>query len=155
MLSSIRIRTLAGLLSAVALWAVVGGCSSDVQSESAAVPRAVEEPPAPPAAPPAERSTDAVPEFELLDLDGRTVHLSDFAGRNVLLNFWATWCPPCKAELPDLVEVQRQYGGDDFTIIGISLDRVGPVKVQEFVRQAGLNYPILMRNDVGIIWKLP
>ena len=137
------IRALTLLAFAVALLGVGSGCGSDVQSESAAVPALNDTP----AAQPAERSENAVPEFALQDLDGRTVHLSDFAGKAVFLNFWATWCPPCKAELPDLVEVQKKYGGDEFVIVGISLDRTGPAKVQAFVQQAGLNYPILMGNE--------
>jgi thiol-disulfide isomerase/thioredoxin len=160
MLTSVRVRTLAAIFFAFVFLTFAGGCSSDVQSESAAEPGAAEAdgtaalpktatPPAPQdssAQPEAGRSAQAAPDFELYDLDGRVVHLSDFAGKSVLLNFWATWCAPCKAELPDLVEVQRQYGGDGFVIVGISLDRIGPAKVREFVRSAGLNYPILMGN---------
>jgi thiol-disulfide isomerase/thioredoxin len=144
--TSTRMRAALLFVLFVALLGFQSGCNTDVQSESAAVPPANDTS----SAPPVERNAHAVPEFALQDLEGRTVHLSDFAGKAVFLNFWATWCPPCKAELPDLVEVQKQYGGDDFVIVGISLDQAGPGKVQQFVQNAGLNYPILMGNE-GVV----
>jgi thiol-disulfide isomerase/thioredoxin len=122
----------------------VSGCSSDVQSESSALPPQTA---GQPAAKSPARSATAVPDFVLQDLRGNTVRLSDFAGKAVFINFWATWCPPCKAELPDLVEVQSEFGGDDFVIVGISLDQIGPAAVQAFVQKAGLNFPILMGNQ--------
>jgi peroxiredoxin len=93
------------------------------------------------------RSDQAMPDFELQDLDGNVVKLSDYAGRAVLLNFWATWCPPCKAEMPVLVEVQKQYGGEEFTVIAVSLDQTGTAKVRKFVDSHALNFPILMGNQ--------
>ena len=121
----------------------IGACSGDVQSEMEV--GALENAPA--ALPPAPRSPDAMPDFVLQDLDGQTVRLSDFAGKAVLINFWATWCPPCRAEIPDLVELQRGYGGEDFTIIGISLDQTGVAGVRSFAQQFGLNYPVIMGNQ--------
>lgn len=98
-----------------------------------------------------DRSPNAVPNFSLQDLSGRPVRLSDYAGKAVLLNFWATWCPPCKAELPDLVDIQRTHGGDRFTVIGVSLDQTGMAGVREFVNERGLNYPVLMGNEDVVI----
>jgi len=94
----------------------------------------------------ADRSPDAMPDFELVDLDGKTIHLSDYAGKAVFVNFWATWCPPCRAELPDLVAIQNAYGGEQFTIIGISLDQTGSAGVKNFAQNNRLNYPIVMGN---------
>jgi cytochrome c biogenesis protein CcmG/thiol:disulfide interchange protein DsbE len=69
----------------------------------------------------------------------------------VFINFWATWCPPCKAELPDLVELQSKHGGERFTVIGVSLDQTGVDAVREFVRERGLNFPILMGNEDVVV----
>lgn len=99
----------------------------------------------------ASRSPKAMPDFALLDLSGHTVRLSDYAGKAVLINFWATWCPPCKAELPDLVELQKQFGGDRFTVIAVSLDQTGMAGVRDFVQQQGLNFPVLMGNEDVVI----
>ena len=62
------------------------------------------------------------PDFTLQSLDGKSVHLSDFRGKAVLLNFWATWCEPCKIEMPWFVELQKQYGPEGLQIVGISAD---------------------------------
>ena len=69
------------------------------------------------------RVPDTAPDISLPDLDGRTVSLSDFQGRLVMLNFWATWCPPCQAELPLFIELQENWGGKGLTIVGISMDQ--------------------------------
>ncbi len=63
----------------------------------------------------------------------------------MVLDFWATWCPPCKKEIPDFIELQKQYGSQGVQIVGIALDQ--PDKVSEFVQQNGVNYPILLGND--------
>lgn len=136
--------TTALVLSALFALGSLSGCSSDVQSESAALPQETVEHSATPSAP---RSAAAMPDFVLQDLSGNNVRLSDFSGKAVFINFWATWCPPCKAELPDLVEVQSEFGGENFVIVGISLDQIGPDAVQAFVDKAGLNFPILMGNE--------
>lgn len=89
------------------------------------------------------------PEFSLKDADGRTVSLAGYRGKVVLLNFWATWCGPCKAEIPSLVELQAQYG-DDLVILGVSVD--DPVeKMRPYAAQYKINYPLLVgdgREDV-------
>src|ERR1017187_10921496 len=66
------------------------------------------------------------PDFVLTDLQGQTVKLSDLRGKAVVLNFWATWCPPCKQEIPWLVELQKRYGGQGLQIVGGSLDDGDP-----------------------------
>ena len=98
-----------------------------------------------------ERSPNAMPDFALQDLEGNVVRLSDYAGKTVLINFWATWCGPCKLEIPDLVEIQKELGDKDFVVLGISLDRTGPAPVRRFVEQAGVNYPMLMGNQDVVI----
>jgi len=66
---------------------------------------------------------DAPPDFSAKDISGRTVKLSELKGKVVLLDFWATWCPPCRVEVPHLLELQRKFKGPDFVLISISLDR--------------------------------
>lgn len=86
------------------------------------------------------------PDFELATLDGKKVHLSDFKGKAVLLNFWATWCAPCKIEMPWFVELQKQYGPQGLQIIGVALDSEAP-DIKKFADGVGVNYIILMGDD--------
>ncbi len=83
------------------------------------------------------------PALALTDLRGRTVRLSDYKGRVVLLNFWATWCPPCRAEMPDLVKWQRRYGRKGLQIIGVTYPPTVRAEVRRFTRTLHINYPIL------------
>jgi cytochrome c biogenesis protein CcmG/thiol:disulfide interchange protein DsbE len=90
------------------------------------------------------------PDFTLTDIYGKEVKLSDYRGKTVLLNFWATWCPPCKAEMPWFVDLQKRYGDQGFQVIGVSMDDGGPEDVAKFTRAIGVNYPILMgKEDVA------
>jgi thiol-disulfide isomerase/thioredoxin len=90
------------------------------------------------------------PAWELKDVDGNTVRSSDFAGKVVVLDFWATWCPPCKAEIPGFVELQKQYGEKGVVFVGVALDEQGPAVVKPFMKQFGMNYPIVM-GDAKIV----
>ena len=90
------------------------------------------------------------PAWELKDVDGKTVKSSDFAGKVVVLDFWATWCPPCKAEIPGFVELQKQYGDKGLVIVGVSLDEQGPEVVTPFMKQFSINYPVVM-GDAKIV----
>jgi thiol-disulfide isomerase/thioredoxin len=80
----------------------------------------------------------------LKDLKGRTVRLSDYKEKVVLLNFWATWCPPCRAEMPDLVNWQKEYGRRGLQVIGITYPPTEISEVRVFVRSVKVNYPILL-----------
>ena len=84
------------------------------------------------------------PQFELRDINGRTVRLSDYQGKVVLINFWATWCPPCRAEMPDLVRLQREYRKKGFQIIGITYPPERKDRVRRFARSLKVNYPIIL-----------
>jgi len=97
-----------------------------------------------PMLPPGELAGSA-PAFTLMDLDGRPVSLADFRGKVVVLNFWATWCPPCRREIPDFIDLQNEYGSQGVQIVGIALDE--PEKVQAFARQHGMNYAVLIGSD--------
>jgi len=84
------------------------------------------------------------PPFELRDINGRTVRLSDYRGKVVLINFWATWCPPCRAEMPDLVRLQREHGKEGLQIIGITYPPENREQVRRFARSLKVNYPIIL-----------
>ncbi len=83
------------------------------------------------------------PEFALKDLTGKNISLSDYRGKVVFLNFWATWCPPCRAEIPDFIEIYRDYQDKGMAIIGVSVDRDEEV-VAGFVKKNEINYPVVM-----------
>jgi peroxiredoxin len=87
------------------------------------------------------------PDFDLATLDGRRVKLSDFRGKAVLLNFWATWCPPCKVEMPWFVDLQKQYGKDGLVVLGVAMDDTAPEKIAEFAHEMGVNYQVLLGTD--------
>ncbi len=101
------------------------------------------------------------PEFKLQDLDGNSVSLADYKGKVVFVNFWATWCPPCRAEIPHFVELVDKYGEDGFAILGISVDDPKDFKkIPEFKENYKINYPILLSNgkvtrDYGGIGGIP
>ena len=99
-------------------------------------------------------------DFTMKDLDGKEVSLTSYKGKVILLNFWATWCGPCKAEIPGFVELQAKYK-NDLVVVGYSVDDEAP-KARAFATEYKMNYPILLgegREDVqdayGPIWGIP
>jgi len=84
------------------------------------------------------------PPLKLKDLEGRMVRLSDYHGKVVLINFWATWCPPCRAEMPDLIKLQREHGKDGLQIIGVTYPPEQKARVRRFARNLKVNYPIAL-----------
>lgn len=86
-------------------------------------------------------------DFSLQDINGNTVHLSDYKGKTVVLNFWATWCGPCKKEIPDFIDLQNQYGKDGLQFIGIAIDQEGLAAIKPYAERAKMNYPVLVGND--------
>ena len=95
----------------------------------------------------AEKDRKAAPEFELKDADGKTVRLSDYKGKVVLLDFWATWCGPCKIEIPWFIEFERTYKDKGFSVIGVSMDEEGWTAVKPFISELAINYRILQGSD--------
>jgi thiol-disulfide isomerase/thioredoxin len=88
----------------------------------------------------------AVPDLTLKTIDGRTLNSRDWKGKVTLVNFWATWCPPCREEIPDLIKLQERYK-DSLQIIGVSSDEGSTSDVAKFVADHGMNYPVVMEKD--------
>ncbi len=99
--------------------------------------------------PTAEAFSQAQP-FSIQTIDGKTLSLSDLKGKGVILNFWATWCPPCRAEIPAMIELQKEYEGK-FTFIGIALNDQEE-KVRAYISEKGMNYPVAMDNGVANLY---
>jgi peroxiredoxin len=96
--------------------------------------------------PAAATAANAAPNFTLTDIDGKNLSLSDYKGKVVLLDFWATWCTPCRAEIPQFVEMQQKFGPQGFQVVGISMDDdAGPVK--KFYQEFKMNYPVAVGDD--------
>ena len=100
-------------------------------------------------------------DFTLKDMNGDDVHLASLKGKVILLNFWATWCGPCKIEIPGFVELQNKYGDQGFQVLGLSIDDT-PEQIRPFAEQFEVNYPMLIGLDredfqeaYGPIWGLP
>lgn len=93
----------------------------------------------------AAQATAAAPGFELPLVGGGSASLEQYRGSVVMLNFWATWCGPCKREIPDFIELQKQYADKGFTILGVALDE--PADVEAFTKANGINYPILLGDN--------
>lgn len=94
-------------------------------------------------------------DFTLLDLDENEVSLSDYAGKIVVINFWATWCNPCEMEIPDFVEVYEEYKGKGVEFLGVSNDNVDSLK--QFVEEYGIQYPVLVDGSIDSIssyWRI-
>ncbi len=97
------------------------------------------------------RSSDSpfspAPDFTLTDLRGNQVMLSDYKGKVVFMNIWATWCPPCRAEIPGFVKAYAEYKDKGLEIIGISVDQGGRDKVIDFAKAFQINYPVVMYTN--------
>lgn len=87
------------------------------------------------------------PDFSLASLQGPTLKLSDYRGKAVLLNFWATWCEPCKIEMPWFVDLQKKYGAQGLQVLGVAMDDTSPKEIAEFAQKMGVNYPIVIGKE--------
>ena len=95
-----------------------------------------------------DKERKAAPEFALKDANGQTVHLSDYRGKVILLDFWATWCGPCKVEIPWFMEFQQEFKDKGFAVLGVSMDEDGWTAVKPYLQQLKVNYRILLGNDM-------
>ncbi len=109
-----------------------GGCNSTGSVKAAVKP---------------EKDRNQAPDFSLKDADGRTVKLSDYRGKIVLLNFWATWCGPCKIEIPWFVDFEQRYKDRGFAVIGISMDEEGWEIVKPYIESKKVNYRVVIGTD--------
>ena len=99
-----------------------------------------------------EGTSDAkiAPDFTLKNLQGKEVGLKEFRGKVVLLNFWATWCSPCRVEIPSMVELYSKYKGRGLEIIGVNLDQLGKSEVEKFSREHKMNFPVLLNPSGNV-----
>ncbi|MFP4227648.1 MAG: TlpA disulfide reductase family protein [Salinivenus sp.] len=117
------------------------GCGDDTESSEADAPKTnqdvqqsrVHEP-----------DPYSVPDTTLETIDGESINLAEQDGRVLLVNFWATWCGPCREEIPDLIELQETLGDDGLTVVGISLDKEGESTVRSFMDNFDFNYPVVV-----------
>src|SRR5262245_19745693 len=87
------------------------------------------------------------PKLELKDVEGRAQRLSDYKGKVMLLNFWATWCAPCRAEMPDLVKWQREYKNKGLQVIGVTYPPVELAEARKFIKSIKVNYPVALGDE--------
>jgi len=100
------------------------------------------------------------PQFSLANLDGKNVSLKDFADKVMVVDFWATWCGPCREEIPHLNKLYENYRGKGLVVVGISMDAEGPEVVKQFAKELRMEYPVVMgdenvQQDFGGIVGLP
>lgn len=92
----------------------------------------------------------SAPPWQLKDLEGKPVSSADFKGKVVVLNFWATWCPPCRKEIPDFIALQKEYGNRGLVFVGVALDDEGVSVVKPFAKEAGINYPLVIGDETVV-----
>ncbi len=92
----------------------------------------------------AEETNSPAPNFSVQDLNGKPITLADYKGKVLILNFWATWCPPCRQEIPDFIEAYRELKGQGLEILGLSVDSIGPPQLSDWIAKAGINYPVAL-----------
>ncbi len=126
-------RLVLAVTTALLVGCFLEGCSSSTSVKAASVKP--------------DRDRKQAPDFALKDADGKVVHLADYRGKVVLLDFWATWCGPCKIEIPWFMEMQRKHKDRGFEVLGVAMDDEGWESVKPFVSELGVNYRILMGND--------
>lgn len=146
-----RFTVTASAIAAVALLAIVGVAAAGSPSSSAQAPpsttapsaEAPTHPPSVPEAPPSGPDDPIpAPDFELVTRSGEPFRLSDHRGEVVVLNLWATWCPPCRHEIPDFIALQEELGDQGLTVVGVALDEGGWDAVGPFADEMGINYAV-------------
>jgi peroxiredoxin len=100
-----------------------------------------------PPMPQTPQAGSAAPDFTLPDMKGKEFQLSSFKGKAVVIDFWATWCEPCKIEMPWLVDLQKKYGPQGLQILGVAMDDADEQTIQAFAHKMGVNYPVLKGTE--------
>ena len=143
--------TLLSLLAGFAVVATAGALFLSASSTPDAPASSASSPANDRAASPVERASSSAlaadepaPDFELDRMNGDTFHLDAHRGEVVVINFWATWCPPCREEIPGFVKLQKEYSDDGLTIVGVSMDDGGFSTVRPFADKMNINYPLVM-----------
>ena len=121
------------ILVALAAVALLYGCSGPTSVRAAVKP---------------EKDRKPAPSFNLTDATGKAVKLADFKGKVVLLNFWATWCGPCKVEIPWFIEFQQTYKDRDFVVLGVSFDDDGWKSVKPYIEEKKINYRVMIGDEL-------
>ena len=143
-----RFTLTASAVAAVALLAIVGAAavgspSSSAQASPSRVASSAEAPRTSSEAPPPDPDDPIpAPDFEIATRSGEPFRLSDHRGEVVVLNLWATWCPPCRHEIPDFIALQEELGDQGLTVVGVALDEGGWDAVGPFADEMGINYPV-------------
>jgi peroxiredoxin len=155
-------RFLSGLFALV-LSAALVGCSSDDGPSPSDAPKSNVEVVGSDSLQNVETLDDPkpVPDVTVETMDGKTLALAEQSGRVLLVNFWATWCPPCREEIPDLVELQKTMGPRGLTVVGVAMDEEGTEVVRPFADRHRINYPIVidstqtLQSSLGPVYGLP
>jgi peroxiredoxin len=100
--------------------------------------------------PPAPKVAMAAPSWQLPNVDGKLVSSDEFKGKVVVVDFWATWCGPCREEIPGYVALQEKYGKDGLVVVGVSLDQAGPKVVKDFIAKSAINYRVVMGDEAVV-----
>ena len=131
-MSAFRFSAILSTVLALGLFAA--GCGSSAEVKAATLK--------------AEKDRKTAPDFTLKDADGKVVHLSDYRGKVVILDFWATWCGPCRIEIPWFMDLQRKNKDRGFEVLGVAMDDEGWEVVKPFLADLGVNYRVMVGDDL-------